>query len=88
MSKKLEAAIEHVVNTCHVTDELCTVLTAARSTLAKANDAIADKIIAELDYIAREYDHYDYGLPGHNDEQRDLMRAAINKILQGEEPKE
>lgn len=40
-------------------------------------DVKLNKILEELDLIARDYDHYEYGLPLHVESYMDLMRVAI-----------
>ncbi len=39
--------------------------------------AACDRLIAELDSIARDYEHYEYGLPVGNDEVGERMRTAV-----------
>ncbi len=36
-----------------------------------------DSLIHALDDIARDFDHYGYGLPVHNDHMLQTMRSAI-----------
>jgi hypothetical protein len=39
-----------------------------------------DSLLDELDGIAREYDHYEYGLP-HADDQRRAMRETVLRFV-------
>ena len=36
----------------------------------------------EIDSIARGYDHYEYGLPTHNDKVMDDMEIEIRKLIE------
>ena len=47
----------------------------------KEMEKLAEEIINELDSIAREIDHYEYGLPMSNDQAMDQMKFAIVKAL-------
>jgi hypothetical protein len=45
--------------------------------------AAAERLLAELDHIARDYDHYEYGLPLHetDDDHHGRMVAAVTAAL-------
>lgn len=51
------------------------------SDVANTKESLAGEIISELDSIARDVDIYEYGLPIHNDEAIERMKAAIIKIF-------
>lgn len=57
-----------------------------RATLAKPeaqqplSNEQADEILLELDSMARDYDHYEYGLPLHTEEHRDGFRDVLRRI--------
>ncbi len=48
-----------------------------------ANPQIVDELLSELDGIAQEYNHYDYGLPIFNDEEKEKMQVAVQKWVNG-----
>ncbi len=43
--------------------------------------ALADKIINELDGLARDYDNREYGLPVSDDVENTKMRIAVCRLI-------
>jgi hypothetical protein len=44
---------------------------------SKKYDYIVAELIQKLDYIARDYDPYAYGLPCHHQESLSKMKVAV-----------
>ena len=44
----------------------------------------SEKIISDLDEIARDYEHYEYGLPTGSDEQMEKMLKVVDKHINSE----
>jgi hypothetical protein len=44
-------------------------------------DEEIDAMLDDIDDVAREYDHYEYGLPTHNEETAAKMRAVVRRAL-------
>jgi hypothetical protein len=45
--------------------------------IPQPSDDEVDLLLAEIDQIARNYDHHDYGLPTHDDDSVASMRAQV-----------
>lgn len=45
--------------------------------IPEPSDDEVDLLLAEIDQIARNYDHHDYGLPTHDDDSVASMRAQV-----------
>ena len=65
-------------------DDLAELLQDCRAALSRnyvpMTDESVDEILSEIDNIARNVCHYEYGLPMYNCAERQLMREAIRRV--------
>lgn len=80
-----DALIERLDHALHCPDDadFFQLLTDCRAALSRKyvpmTDESVDEILSEIDNIARNVCHYEYGLPMYNCAERQLMREVIRR---------